>query len=197
MSLDDLIAPKNLSRWQHLVLLGGVGASIAMALYLTLYSTGKPPMELLAGKADKDRIDLFAEQIHGVKFDSDGKLVETLQAQRLDHYAASGESVLAQPLLHAQAKDGKVWKITAITGTLAGENEIRLRDNVVIVDNTETLRFESDWLDYFSDKQFASTDAAVTLRRQADVTTALGMRADLNINRVELLRDVDSHFVGQ
>ena len=180
---------------KRIVLLSGIGAVIVMVLYTTLYWDRNPPASLLTSKPDKNRVDLFAEQVHGIKFDSTGKLVETLWAQRLDHYPERGESVLAEPVLDAQSKDGNVWKITAATGTLIGDDEIHLQNNVVIVDHTQTLRFESEHLDYFSNKQEAETDVAVKLQRLADVTTAVGMRAYLNSNRVELLRNVDSLYV--
>ena len=188
-------ATRTLPDRRRTALLTSIGAVIAMTLYITLYWDRNPPTSLLTGARDKNRIDLFAEQVHGIKFDSTGKLVETLWAQRLDHYPARGESVLAEPVLEAQSKDGNVWKITAAIGTLIGDDEIRLQKNVVIVDRTQTMRFESERLDYFSTNQEAATDTAVKLQRAADVTTAIGMRANLNTNRVELLRSVDSHYV--
>lgn len=194
MKLSDLIAGNGASTWQRAGWLAVSGIAVALALYATLYSNNTPSFELLTGGPDQNRIDLYAEQVHGIKFDSDGKLVETLHAQRLDHYPERGESVLAEPVLDAQGKDGKVWKITAVTGTLVGDDEIQLQKNVVIVDRTKTLRFESERLDYFSDKQEAKTDVAVKLQRDADITTAIGMHADLNTNRIELLRNVDSHY---
>lgn len=180
--------------WPRITLLAGFGGAIALVLYFGLYADTAPQLTLLTEKPDPNRIDLFAEQVHGIKFDSDGKLVETLRSPRLDHYPERGESVLAAPRLDAQSKDGKVWNITAATGTLVGDDEIRLQTNVVIVDSTKTLRFESERLDYFSSRQEATTDAAVKLQRAADITTAIGMRANLNTNRVELLHNVDSHY---
>jgi lipopolysaccharide export system protein LptC len=181
-------------RRRNIVLLIGFGAVLVLAFYTTLYWHNNPPLSLLGEQRDKDRIDLFAEQIHGIKFDSDGKLVETLWAQRLDHYPERNESILAKPVLEAKSNDGKTWKMTAATGTLIGEDEMRLYDDVVIVDREQTLRFESERLDYFFSNQQAATDAAVKLQRAADVTTAIGLRANLNTNRIELLRNVDSHY---
>lgn len=188
-------ATKNSHTWQRITLLSGVSATVAMILYGTLYWDSNKPLALLDGKPDTNRVDLFVEQVHGVKFDRDGKLTETLNAARLDHYPERNESVLTEPKVDTQGKNGKVWKITAATGTLVGENEIRLQNNVVIRDNTQTMRFESERLDYFSDTQIAKTDDAVKLQHAADITTALGMRANLNTNRIELMRNVDSRYV--
>lgn len=188
-------AAKNTQAWQRTTLLSGVGATVAIVLYAALYWDSNKPLAMLSGKPDNNRVDLFVEQVHGVKFDRDGKLTETLRAVRLDHYPERGESVIVEPQVDTQGKNNKLWKITAATGTLVGENEIRLQNNVVILDNAQTMRFESDRLNYFSDTQIATTDAAVKLQYAADITTALGMRANLNTNRIELMRNVDSHYV--
>lgn len=179
--------------WPRITLFAGLGAVMLMVLYLTLYWDSNPPMSLLT-KIDNDRIDLYAQQVHGVKYDSAGKLVQTLWAQKLDHYPERGQSVVAMPVLESLSKDGKLWNTTAVSGVLIGNDEIQLHDNVVIVDDEKTMRFESEQLNYFSDKQEAITDVAVKLRRFADVTTAIGMRANLNTNRIELLNRVDSHY---
>lgn len=188
------IERRNPLDWRRGILLLSIGAVIAMVLYTTLYWESNPPLSLLNDKLDKDRIDLFAEQVHGIKFDNNGKLVETLWAQRLDHYPERGESMLAQPVLESLSKDGKIWNTKADSGVLVGDDEIRLQKNVVIVDREKTMRFESEKLNYLSSKQEATTDVAVKLVRLADVTTAIGMRANLNTNRIELLRNVDSHY---
>lgn len=191
----NLSTIKNAQAWQRITLLSGVGATIVMALFAALYWDSNKPLAMLSGKPDNNRVDLFVEQVHGVKFDRDGKLTETLHATRLDHYPERNESVMADPILDMQGSNGKMWKISAETGTLIGDNEIRLQKNVVIIDSTQTLRFESERLNYFSDTQIAKTDDAVKLQHTADITTALGMRANLNTNRIELMRNVDSRYV--
>lgn len=187
-------AVQNTLSWQGIILLASVSFGVVAILYAALYWDSNKQLDMLSGKPDQNRVDLFAEQIHGVKFDSDGKLTETLRAQRLDHYPERNESVLAEPIVDTQGKDSKTWKITAATGTLLGDDEIQLQNNVVIVDNTKTFRFESERLNYSSDKQLATTDDAVKLQHLTDVTTAVGMRANLNTNRVEFLRQVDSRY---
>ena len=197
MSRDEPLLPptRRATDWPRIMLLAGLAGVALMVLYLTLYWDSNPPMSLLAN-SDKNRIDLYAEQVHGVKYDGDGKLVQTLWAQKLEHFPARNESVLTAPVLQSLSDDGKLWNTTADTGTLIGDDEIRLQTNVVIVDREKTMRFESEKLNYFSDKQEATTDVAVKLRRMADVTTAIGMRANLNTNRIELLRNVDSHYAA-
>lgn len=191
----SIVSVKDAPTWQRITLLAGISTTIAIVLYAALYWDSNKPLAMLSGKPDNNRIDLFVEQVHGVKFDRDGKLTETLRAKRLDHYPERNESVLAEPMLDTQGNNGKVWNISAATGMLVGNNEIRLQQNVVILDSTQSMRFESERLNYFSDTQIASTDDAVKLQHVADVTTAIGMRANLNTNRIQLMRNVDSHYV--
>ncbi len=191
----NIPSPKSSPAWQRITLLSGLGAIFLTMLYAALYWDGSKSLPMLSGKPDSNRVDLFVEQVHGVKFDRDGKLAETLRASRLDHYPERNESVMLEPILDMQGSNGKMWKISAERGILVGDNEIRLQKNVVIVDNTKTLRFESERLNYFSDTQMAQTEDAVRLQHAANITTALGMRANLNTNRIELMRNVDSRYV--
>ncbi len=191
----NLLTTAATASWRRLVLLSSSGITLAAALYAAFHWDSSAPLAMLEGGRDPNRVDLFIEQVHGVKFGADGKLSETLHAQRLDHYPERNESVIAAPQLDMPGSDGKMWNISANTGVLVGDTEIRLQQNVVAVDSTRTLSFQSEQLNYFSDKHIATTDAPVTLRHTADVTTAVGMRADLNTNRIELMRNVDSRYV--
>jgi lipopolysaccharide export system protein LptC len=179
----------------RVTLLTGVGAVVVMTMYLILYWESNPPASLLSRQSDPDRIDLYAEQIRGVKYDATGRPVQTLWAAKMDHYPARGQSVLQTPVLLSLGKDSEVWNTTAASGILIGDAEIQLHDQVVIVDSKKTVKFETEALSYFPDRQEATSDVAVTLNRLGDTTTAVGMRADLARNRIELLKRVTSIHV--
>lgn len=179
----------------RVTLLAGVGAVIIMTLYLTLYWDRNPPSSLLSTQSDPDQIDLYAEQIRGVKYDERGLTVQTLQAAKMEHYPVRGQTVLQAPALQSLGKDGEVWNTTAATGTLIGESEIQLRSQVVVTDRQKTQRFETEELSYFPDRQEATSAVAVKLSHLNDTTTAIGMKADLARNRVELLTRVNSIHV--
>jgi LPS export ABC transporter protein LptC len=177
----------------RLALLAGVGATIA--IYVLLYSGGNPQLSLLSRSSDPNWVDLYAEQVHGIKYDESGRPVQTLRATRMDHYPARNQSVLQAPVLLSVGKDGEVWDTTAATGTLIGDSEIQLRERVVITDSKKTVQFNSEALTYFPERLEATSEVAVTLNRLGDITTAVGMRADLARNRVELLKKVTSIHV--
>lgn len=179
----------------RLTLLGGIAAVIAMILYLTVFWDSNPPVSLLTGSRDPNRVDLYAEQIHGRKYDSTGKQVQELWAAAMHHFPEHNYSQLSTPKLQSLGNNGELWNTTAASGFLIGDNEIELNQQVVIIDQAKTMRFDTETLHYFPDRQQASTDVAVQLRRFDDVTTAVGMRVDLNSRRIELLHQVQSTYV--
>lgn len=180
--------------FKRLSLLTGVGTVVVMVLYLTLYGDSNPVTWSLTAQQNPDRVDLYADLVHGLKYDASGRLVQQLWAQSMQHYPARGYSKLSDPKLLSLGKDGDLWNTTATTGILIGDEEIQLVHNVVITNQTNTTRFDTDMLRYFPDRQQVSTDAAVKLSHDNDVTTAVGMRADLNRHRIELLHQVQSTY---
>lgn len=181
--------------WSRLGLLAGASASLAMVGYLGLYWDSNPPASLLPYRADQDRVDLYADQVHGVKYNETGKRVQTLRAVSMTHYSPSNHTRMVSPVVESVGKDDKIWDTTAVEGTLIGDDEILLHGTVTIRDRDRTMQFRSETLRYFPERGEATTDVAVTLRKQNDLTRAIGMRADLNRNRVELLHQVESIHV--
>jgi LPS export ABC transporter protein LptC len=185
--------------FSRLTLFAGACATIAMALYLALYWDSNPATSLLT-KRDPDRVDLYADQVHVTKYDAAGKLVQQLWATSMHRFPERGNTQLSAPKLQsagkdALGKDGELWNTTAATGTLIGDEEVQLNQNVVVTDQAKTIRLDTEALHYFPDRQQASTDVAVKLSRFDDVTTAVGMRVDLNRRRIELLHQVQSIYV--
>lgn len=185
--------------FSRLTLFAGVCATVAMALYLALYWDSNPPTSLLT-RRDPDRVDLYADQVHVTKYDASGKLVQQFWAVSMHRFPERGNTQLSEPKLlsagkDALGKDGELWNTTAAVGTLIGDEEIQLNQRVVVTDQAKTIRLDTEALHYFPDRQQASTDVAVKLSRFDDVTTAVGMRVDLNRRRIELLHQVQSIYV--
>lgn len=176
-------------------LLAGLLGCAAMATYLTLYWDSNPPAMLLPQTPDRNRIDLYADQAHGVKFDASGRPVQTFSSPRVTHYALRGETVLEAPVLQLLTSDGKVWDGVARTGVLVGDDQVQLRGDVVIHDAGNTTQLQTQALDYFPKRGEVTSDVAVLLSRDHDTTRAVGMRADLNTNRIELLHQVEGTHV--
>lgn len=181
-------------RFSRLKVLAALGAGAAVLTALAVLN-GDGPANLLNRVATGNRMDLYVVQPRGRKYDADGRLAQTFEAARLTHYLDSDQSELVAPHFHIHTRRQAIWDGTAAAGTLLGDSEIRLRDNVVIVERGGTTRLTTSQLNYFPQAETVDSAAAVVLRRAGDTTTAVGMRADLNTSRVELLSRVEGHHV--
>lgn len=181
--------------WSGLTLLVSACGSLAIASYLGLYWDSNPPASLLPYRADRERVDLYAEQVHGIKYNETGRVVQNFRAVSMEHFQPSNQTKLTTPVVESTGRNGKIWDTTAVEGTLIGDDEILLKGTVTIRDRDRTMQLRTETLRYFPDRGEAATEVAVTLRKTNDLTRAIGMRADLNKNRVELLHQVESIHV--
>lgn len=180
-------------RFSRLTALAVLAGSGALLTYLAVLNSDTPP--LMNHVTGSDPIDLYVVQPRGAKFDENGRLTQTLEAERLTHFQGSNRSELIEPRLHIHTKKNAIWDGDARTGTLLGDSEIRLRDNVVIAERDGITRLTTSQLNYFPKEQKVDSAAGVVMKRASDTTTAVGMRADLNSNRVELLSRVEGRHV--
>ncbi len=181
-------------RFSKLTVLAILGAGTAFLTFLAVLNSDNST-NLLSRVVGGDRMDLYVVEPRGVKFDEEGRLTQTFEAERLTHFSDSNHSELTTPRFHIYTKKDVSWDGTATTGTLLGDSEIRLRDNVVIIERNGTMQFRTNQLNYFPQQQKVDSAVAVTMKRASDITTSVGMRADLNTNRVELLTRVEGRHV--
>lgn len=183
------------SRLHKLTALAGVGAAAVGVIYLTLFGSDAPST-LLNRDISADRIDLYVDQPSGRKFDEQGHLIQTFTATRLEHFLKSNQSEMTAPQFQIFTRRGDIWNGTAARATVIGDSEIRLRDNVAIVDAAATTRLTTEQLNYFPQLQRVDSAVRVHIRRATDTTQSVGVRADLNTNRVELLSRVEGVHVA-
>lgn len=180
---------RRLPKLRALAVLGG-GA--ALLTFLAVLNNDSPTLLPVIGG---DRMDLYVVEPRGTKYDEQGQRMQAFEAQRLTHFLDSDHSELDAPRFHIFTKKNAVWDGSANTGTLIGENEIRLRDDVEIVERGGITRLTTTALNYFPRQQKVDSAAPVRITRGSDTTTSVGMRADLNINRIELLTRVEGRHV--
>jgi lipopolysaccharide export system protein LptC len=180
-----------LSQLTVLAILAIVGAFLTYFAVLSGDNAGN-----LLGRVTGDRMDLYVVQAQGTKFDETGRRMQTFEAQRLTHFLDSDHSNLVEPRFQIYTKKDAIWDGSATSGKLIGEDEIKLRDNVVIVERDGITKLTTTELNYFPNQQKVDSAVAVKITRGEDTTNAVGMRADLNTNRVELLTRVESRHVA-
>lgn len=182
-------------RLPKLTVFAGLSVLAALATYWTVFGSDNAASRLLSRIEPSDRIDLYVEQPRGVKFDDQGRRVQTFEAAHLSHFLTSNHSDMTLPRFHIYTERGEIWDGTAATATLLGDSEIRLRDNVVIVDQPGTTRLTTEQLNYFPKQQKVDSAVAVLVKRATDTSKSVGIHADLNTNRVELLSRVEGIHV--
>jgi len=174
--------------------LAGLAGCFVIVSYLTLYWDTNPPASLLTSN-DPNQVDFYAEQTYGIKFDENGKHTQTFRSPRVTRYTMSGETVMTTPELQLLTRDGDRWNGVAHEGTLVGDNEVELRGNVVITNPDQAIQLKTEQLRYLTDRQEVTSDVAVIVHKGSDTTQAIGARADLNRNRIELLHRVEGNYV--
>ncbi len=142
--------------------------------------------------------DYFIEDLKARVFNADGSLHYRLRAQRLDHYPDDDTLELRAPKLNLFTKDQPPWIMLAEEGFVYdGGLRINLNGAVDISQPGDThtaMRLLTRDLRIDTGRDYAETDAAVTLTRGYHQTTATGMRASLALGRIELLADTRGKY---
>lgn len=123
-----------------------------------------------------------------------------ISAARLDHYPDDDSKVLTQLDLYYYPGDTTSWEIKAEHGLItAGNRQIRLNGQVHLVHAASATRprltLDTDTLVIYPKEKQAQTDTRVMIRSGRDTIKARGMRVDLNNGQLELLADVQGHYV--
>ncbi len=142
--------------------------------------------------------DYFVEDLRTTVFNADGSLHYRLQAQRLDHYPDDDTLQLAAPILKMFSENQPPWLMIADEGIVYEDGRrIHLNGSVDITQTssvTDSMQLLTRDLRIDTQRDYAETDAAVKLTRGHHQTTAIGMRADLHLGRLELLADTRGKY---
>lgn len=143
--------------------------------------------------------DYSMRELHTRRFDEHGRLIRDLKAVQLDHYPDARGSILKQPLLTVRAESGSPWLIRAERGNSPpGEQEIFLNENVRIdraasARNVE-LALTTATMRVVPEKDFAETEAAVSIVSPGAHTQGVGMKAYLAQQQLTLLANVRGQY---
>lgn len=158
----------------------------------------KPPATTAA--ASERYPSYFMNDFTAVTMDEEGQPKHHLQAASLKHYAGDDTTELRQPRLSILGEESKAWFIQAEQGTAETRSKLlQLNNNVLLErpsgDKTDNLRITTDSLLVDLDRKYAQSDAPVHIADTRSTMDAIGMRAYLDQERVELLANVRGHYV--
>lgn len=144
---------------------------------------------------------LYMTDVNVREFNDLGELAYQIRTEQITQYqidlnAPSPEDyyLLRQPVFTFYEKHPTPWQISSINARgLADGKVMDLQGDVVIQQDSNEfglLTANTETLTIHTDTQFAQTDKAVTMRSPKSQMDAIGMKANLQENHIEMLSNV-------
>ena len=140
--------------------------------------------------------DYFIRGLDSTITGEDGAPSHRLSADSLTHYPHTDTTELTQPALTIFERDRTAWQASAEHGTLVGgEEELLLRGQVQLNQRGDhRLDVLTEWLRIDIERQYAETDAPVTLTNPSSQLEGVGMQAYGEEQRLLLHSNVRGHY---
>ncbi len=146
--------------------------------------------------------DYFLKNFTATTMDSKGKPAYQVKAKLLKHYPDDGSMALQQPLFSFYKNNIKTWTAQANEALISKNNKkIQLKGEVILNQiisankSNSPLRLTAEQLTIEPEKNIAYTQSQIKLYKGNNTIQSLGMKANLNKNRIEFLSKTRSHYV--
>ncbi len=184
---------ERLTAWFPLLLLAALAA-------LTVWLNGfvQPPASARGGVVRHDP-DYIVDGLSAVRMAADGRLKDTLFAEKMMHYPDDDSTHLQSPRFVSHATAQAPLTITAREALVSSEGEnIYFQDNVLVkrapyADKSE-LVMRTSYLHVIPDNNTARTDRAVTITDANTVVTAVGLELNNETRVLKLLSKVKGTY---
>lgn len=139
--------------------------------------------------------DYYMENFTTITMNQDGKPKNKLYADYMAHYPDDNTSELHQPELEIFRENKQPIHVRSDRGWVTSNNEvILLKGNVYLYQNDDNGKLKTELLaedaKVLVGEKYAETDNPTTLINGKSTTTAVGMRAYLQEQRLEFLSNV-------
>lgn len=161
--------------------------------YLLLRDEGdRDPDRLPDARSDYSLVDFEL-----IAMNSHGQPSFRLAAPRLERDPEDESAHVSEPRIALFEAAEPVWHLEARSGWVRGDGEeIRLAGDVSALSTDEPpVAVGATALTIFPELRTLTSREAVTLRKDNNAMTGVGLRADLRSNRWELLSDVKASFL--
>ncbi len=144
-----------------------------------------------SAKPAKERIDYYFRELEVVRMDEQGRPREKLSSQQLLHHDSSDSATLIAPRIRLRDEQGQHWQLKADSGVLLQQGEeLDLHGQVSLSRSaspgSSRLRLESEHMSIRPREGYAESDAPVRISDARATINALGMRAYIDEQRLEL-----------
>ena len=146
--------------------------------------------------------DYFLKNFTATTMDDKGKPTYKLKARHLEHFPDDDSLKLEHPLFSFYENNIKNWTAKAEQAiVLQRTKTIHLKGNVVLMQipgankNKTPMILTAKQLTIEPEKNLVHTKSNIKLTQGKNTIQAIGMRADINKNRIEFLSKTRSHYV--
>jgi lipopolysaccharide export system protein LptC len=187
LSFKQLIKPKNLSI---------IGAALLLVVSLGWYGTS-PMQNLVQTESLSSSPDYFITKVKVKEFDTNGTLIETLDAEQTLHYIAKSKTLLETPSVERYSKSGH-WSAKADKGVIEdGSNDILLTENARATKKylqSEDIKLSADNIHYLDKDQSLTSYGNATLISTQGETSAGIITTYINSEEVVMTGSVRGKY---
>jgi len=146
--------------------------------------------------------DYFLKNFTATTMNNKGKPAYQIKAHHLEHYPDDDSMKLQHPLFTFYSDNKKNWTAQADEAQLMSNSEIiHLTGNVILnqvgdaKNKQMPIQLKAEQLTIEVENNIAHSKSKVQLNKGKSYIQAVGMRADLNKNKIEFLSKTRSHYV--
>lgn len=176
-----------------------------LALAFGYFTYHKTAQTVYTAPSTQTVIDQSLKGIHATRFDEAGQIVQILSMTSWQHEQGQAHSQLHEPKLQIFQKNGERWQISAKVGQSVQTNvyskieSLQLSDDVTITRvgmAPDTWELKTQQMVFHPAQSVASTANPVFITSQGTHIQAIGMRANLKEQTINLLGNVKTHYVS-
>ena len=154
----------------------------------------------LAITKPKTEADYFFEKVSIKTFNKEGRNINQLDAQKLEHFKNKNQSLVNQPLIVMTSETGSKWSVSSTSGEMDHQSgSVSLMGQVNIIQQSEyndSTEIVTSDLTVDINKNLLSTPEKVSIISSNIETTAEGLEANINMEQLELKGKVRSKGVS-
>ncbi|HEY7886554.1 MAG TPA: LPS export ABC transporter periplasmic protein LptC [Cellvibrionaceae bacterium] len=179
-------------------------SAICGLLYLSLQFSPEDLRVPDVAAPERNYPETFMQGVSDVHFGERGQPRYRLGARQINYYTEGdhARSVIERPRITIAAEPGDPpWQIDADRGhSRTNAPHFTLEENVRAWSRHPEhgiFEVQTDEIHFDTERQFAHTEKPVTMQSAHGITTAVGLRAELEAGRIELLSEVKGSYEPQ
>jgi len=146
-----------------------------------------------------ERPDFVADDLRTTEFNKLGLVESKMSAKHMEHYAKTHTTLFTEPVLMLYPQNGKAkWQITAQNAMLEQlTNQVSLHNDVIIdaIDIEEPLQsLETQQVTFNLETMIGHSEEPVIIKGNGFLIKGLGLFADLNVEEITLLSQVEGTY---